>query len=383
MIYLDNNATTPCDPRVVEEMLPYFNQEFGNPSNSLNLMGRKAAGAVDVAREWVSNLIGAQPTEIVFTGSATEANNLAILGFCRRNNNAGGRHKIITSAIEHKSVLKAFEKLETEGFERVIVPVNRDGTVDLSVLWELVDESTLLVSIQAVNNEVGTIQPIRDAAEIAHAAGAVFHCDASQAIGKIDVDVTTLGIDMMSISAHKFYGPKGIGVLYGRGNLLTKHIEPLIYGGGQERDIRPGTYNVPMIVGLGTAARILLEEQVDEKIRIRQTRDAFEAALRENIPELRVNGVNVKRIANTSNITFPGVDADAMLLNCPQLMMGTGSACNAGAIEPSYVLSAMGIDRAAASATIRGGFGRFNKNEDAVVAAETLTAVWRKLSRIP
>lgn len=378
MIYLDNNATTPCDPRVVEAMLPYFSEIYGNPSNGLNSMGRQASLAVEKAREEMGTFIGARSNEIIFTGNATEANNLAILGFCRRNR-SNGRNKIITTAIEHKSVLKAFEKLESEGFELEIIPVNNDGVVDLAAFRDAVDQRTLLVSMQAVNNEIGTIQPINEAVDHAHSVGAVFHCDASQAIGKMGIDTASIGIDLMSVSAHKFYGPKGIGVLFGRGNILTKHLEPIVYGGGQERDVRPGTYNVPLIVGLGKAAELLKTEMEEEIQKIRGIREVFEELILKNLADARINGLRSDRIANTSNLTLAGIEADALLLNCPQLMMGTGSACNAGAIEPSYVLGAMGIERNLSASTIRLGFGRFNVIADAKIAFEAIQAASARL----
>lgn len=378
LIYLDNNATTPCDPRVVEVMLIYFTEQFGNPSNALNWMGREAARAVDNAREQVAESIGARTKEVVFTASATEANNLAILGFCRRNRSVG-RNKIITTQIEHKSVLRSFEKLRTEGMEVVTIPVDAHGIIELEEFTRHVDEHTLLVSVQAVNNEIGTIQPIDKVAELAHENGAIFHCDASQAIGKTDINISN-SIDLMSISAHKFYGPKGIGALYGRGKILTQYLEPLIYGGGQERDVRPGTYNVPLIVGMGKAAQLVRAEMTIEIERIRAMRDTFESNLMKQVPNALINGKNALRIANTSNITILGVDADALLLNCPELMMGTGSACNAGAIEPSYVLTAMGIDRTSARSSIRVGFGRFNAPEDPPIAANQISAAVERLT---
>lgn len=265
-VYLDYNATTPCDPRVLEAMLPFFTEVYGNPANGLHRQGRLAAQHVEEAREHVASLIGARSTEIIFTAGATESNNLAVFGVARGAGNTG-RRRIVTSAVEHKSVLSLSGKLETEGFEVIVLPVDDRGRVQLGSVEQAVNDETLLVSIQGANNEVGTIQPVQEIAEIAHRRGALLHCDAAQAVGKIAVHVDDWGVDFASVSAHKLYGPKGIGALYIRGGPKSVPIEPILVGGGQERGLRPGTLNVPAIVGFGEACRICSLQVAEESER--------------------------------------------------------------------------------------------------------------------
>lgn len=358
-IYLDNNATTPCDPRVLEKMLPYFSEIYGNPANGLHRQGRLAARAVDEAREKVALLIGAREKEIVFTSGATESDNLAILGVARMNRN-GKRKRIITSAIEHKAVLQACKKLTEEGFDVVFLPVDPEGRVLIDAARDAIDENTLLVSIHGANNEIGTIQEIAKLAELTHQMGALFHCDAAQAVGKIPVNVDAWDVDLLSMSAHKLYGPKGTGALFVRGGSNAIPMEPIWYGGGQESGLRSGTSNVPGIVGFGEAAHICTNELPGENIRIGKMRDTLEMELRSAISSLKINGVDADRLPNTSSMTFPGIDADALILNAPQIMIGTGSACTSGAVEPSHVLTAIGLSRYDAASTIRISLGRFS-----------------------
>lgn len=359
-IYLDYNATTPCDPRVVEKMLPFFSEWYGNPATGLHLQGRRAARAVDEAREQIAALINCRPGEVIFTGGATESNNLAILGLGRANGH-GGRTRIVTSAVEHKAVLLPCRQLREEGYELIVLPVDREGRVPIDEAEKAINDRTLLVSVQAANNEVGTLQPITTIAEIAHRHGAIVHCDAAQAVGKIPVYLTDEAwqVDLLSISAHKLYGPKGIGALYIRNGPHAHPITPLVYGGGQEHGLRPGTTNVPGIVGFGEACRICSAELEQERVHIAGLRDQFERALLASIPGLKINGCGAPRLPNTSSLTFPGIDADALLLNLPEVMMGVGSACSSGALEPSHVLTAMGLSRAEAGATVRASLGRF------------------------
>jgi cysteine desulfurase len=362
-IYLDYNATTPVDPRVLDAMMPYFLEVYGNPANGLHRLGRLAAQAVDEAREQVAGLLGARPHEIFFTAGATESNNQAIGGLTRRAAN-GTRRRIVTTAVEHKAVLAPCQRLAHEGWDMVVLPVGRSGVVDLEAAEAAIDDHTLLVSIQAANNEIGTIQPVAALSAVAHERGALVHCDAAQAVGKIPVDVDDLGIDLLSASAHKLYGPKGIGLLYVRGGTRAIPLEPLSLGGGQEDGLRPGTSNVPGIVGFGAACEIARNELAAEGTRIRGMRDLLEQKLLAQIPELRMNGYEVDRLPNTGSLVFPGVDADALLLNVPLLMLGTGSACTSGAIEPSHVLQAIGLDREAAYATVRASLGRFTTESE-------------------
>lgn len=378
-IYMDYNATTPCDPRVVEKMLPYFSGIYGNPANGLHKQGRLAAKAVDEAREQVAGLIGARAHEIVFTSGATESDNLAILGVARIHRGEK-RNRIVTSTVEHKAVLLACKKLKEEGFDIVFLPVDSDGKVLLEAAQQAINENTLLVSIQGANNEVGTIQPVAQLAELAHENGALIQCDAAQAVGKIPVNVDEWNVDLLSMSAHKLYGPKGIGALYVRGGPRAIPIEPIWYGGGQENGLRSGTSNVPNIVGFGEACLICKSEILSESKRIRGLRDTFETECCSVIPSVKINGINTDRLPNTSSLTFPGIDADALILNADQIMIGTGSACTSGAVEPSHVLTAIGISRKDANSTVRVSLGRFNTRNEVLIATKELINAWQLLT---
>ncbi len=380
-IYLDSNATTPCDPRVLEAMLPFFAQIYGNPANGLHRQGRLAAQHVEEARTWVARLLGALPAEIIFTAGATESNNLAIQGLAGAAVERG-RKRIVTSAVEHKSVLLPCQKLAAEGFEVIVLPVDARGIVSLDAAEEAINDATLLVSVQAANNEVGSLQPVAEISEIAHRHGAIVHCDAAQAAGKVSINIDEWGVDLLSLSAHKLYGPKGVGALYVRGGRGALPLKPLFVGGGQERGLRPGTLNVPAIVGFGKACEICLEQVDQEAMRLSTLRDDFERQLLDKAGTIRINGDRERRLPNTSSITFPGVDADALLLNVPHLMLGTGSACTSGTIEPSHVLQAMGISRQDASNTVRVSLGRFNTAEELAVAAESLAEAYHSLQQV-
>ncbi len=377
-IYLDYNATTPCDPRVVDAMLPYFTQVFGNPANGLHPQGRKSARAVAIAREHVAALIDAQPHEIIFTAGATESNNLAIFGLARGFGRSA-RRRIVTSAVEHKAVLWPCERLQAEGYELEILPVDDQGRVDLEAAAAVINDQTLVVSVQAANNETGVLQPVAALADLAHAHGALIHCDAAQAMGKIPVDVAHSSIDLLSASAHKLYGPKGIGLLYVRGGAHAFGLQPQTLGGGQESGLRGGTSNVPAIVGFGEACRICCELGSDESVRIETLRNHLEKGLVDAIAPLTVQSRSAARLPNTSSLTFPGIDADALLLNLPNVMMGTGSACNSGAIEPSHVLLAMGVSRDDAFSTIRATLGRFTTIDEILSATHAITSAWQTL----
>jgi cysteine desulfurase len=379
-IYLDHHATTPCDPRVLEAMLPYFTEHFGNPSGAVHAHGRRAENAVETARERVARLLGADASEIAFTGGATESNNLAILGAVRAY--GGSRRRLVTSSLEHKAVLEPFRHLAGEGFKVVYLPALSDGTIDLEEARAHIDAQTLLVSVQLANNELGTIQPLRAIAEIAHTHGAILHSDASQAVGKIEINADQLGIDLLSLSGHKFYGPKGIGALYVRGGISTKRIAPLMFGGGQERGVRNGTLNVPAIVGLGEACRLALEQLSSDAARISRLRDRLEWGLLEAVEGLLVNGRKAPRLPGSSSLCFRGLDADALLMHVPQLSLSTGSACTSGAVEPSHVLTAIGLSREDANATIRVGLGRFTSAEEVEQAIRQLREAASELRSI-
>ena len=370
-IYLDNNATTPCDPRVVEKMLPYFSEIYGNPANGYHIQGRMAAKAVDKARGQIAQLIGAQPYEIIFTGGATESNNLVIFGISRFSKNSF-RNRLVTSKIEHKAVLYPCKVLKEDNKDVAFISVSSAGEINLQEMLGSITEKTFLVSVHLANNEIGTIQPIHEIAEHAHSVGALVHTDAAQAVGKILVHVDELGVDLLSMSAHKLYGPKGIGALYIRGGIKAIPFAPMLYGGGQELGLRPGTSNVPSIVGFGEAAQLCAHNLGVEINRIQRLRDEFEESLISQIPGLVINGKNTNRLPNTSSLTFPDVDADALLLNLPDVMLGTGSACNSGTLEPSHVLQAIGVSREAAQSTIRASFGRFNSEEQVQIAINSI-----------
>jgi cysteine desulfurase len=380
-IYLDYNATTPCDPRVVEKMLPYFYETYGNPSNGLHVQGRKSAKAVDVAREQIADLIGAKSNEIVFTSGATESNNLAILGLARFHQNAQ-RKRIVTCLIEHKAVLLPCKKLKEEGFDVVFLPVDKNGRVVLEEARNSIDDNTLLVSIQGANNEIGTLQPIKELAELAHQHGALFHSDAAQAVGKVPVSVDDWEVDLLSLSAHKFYGPKGVGALYIRGGTGAIPLEPIGYGGGQESGLRSGTTNVPSIVGLGEASKLTKSTLNDEAVRVLEIRNQIESQITSRIPLSKINGVLADRLPNTTSITFQDVDADALIYNAPDIMIGTGSACTSGAIEPSHVLTALGLSREDASSTIRISLGRYNRKDEIHTITESVVDAWSNLVKI-
>jgi len=369
-VYLDNQATTPCDPRVVQAMLPWFTERFGNPHSAEHGMGREAEAAVEAARAEVATLIGAEAREIVLTSGATEANNLAIKGAARHAAAMGDlRRRVITVATEHKCVLESVADLAGEGFEPVVLPVRADGLLDLDVLRAALAQPTLLVSVMAVNNETGVIQDLVGIAALVHEAGALFHTDAAQAVGKIPLDVG-VGIDLLSLSGHKLYGPKGMGALYVRRRPRVR-LQPLFSGGGQERGLRSGTLPTPLVVGLGEACRLARLEMDEDAVRIEWLRDRLLAGLRGRMPGLRLNGSVVARIPGNLNITFPA-GALEMMTAVPELCVSTGSACSSAAIEPSYVLRALGLSDAEAARTLRVGLGRFTSAADVDFAASRL-----------
>jgi cysteine desulfurase len=369
-VYLDNQATTACDPRVVSAMLPYFTDLFGNPHSAEHQMGRTAEAAVETARGQVAALIGAAVNEIIFTSGATESNNIAIKGaarFARRHGNP--RRRVITVATEHKCVLESVADLAEDGFEPVFLPVASDGRLDLHALEAALSDSTLLVSVMAVNNETGVIQDIAAIGALARAAGALMHCDAAQAVGKIPVDVGD--VDLLSISGHKLYGPKGVGALYVRRRPRAR-LDPLFSGGGQERGLRSGTLPTPLLVGLGEACRLAGLEFSDDAARSLALRNRLLASLMAAIPGLQVNGSLQHRIPGNLNLTFPDSSAARLMQAVPALCVSTGSACASAAIEPSYVLRAMGLDANAASRTLRLAIGRFTSAADIDFAANAL-----------
>ncbi len=370
-IYLDNQATTPCDPRVLALMLPWFTERFGNPHSAEHQMGQDAEAAVEAARAEVAALIGAEPREVVLTSGATEANNIAIKGAARNALRMGDpRRRVITVATEHKCVLESVADTAEDGFEPVVLPVEPDGRLNPDALRQALIEPTLLVSVMTVNNETGVIQDIATLAAIAREAGALFHTDAAQAVGKIPIDVQ--GIDLLSLSGHKLYGPKGVGALFVRRRPRVR-LAPLFSGGGQERGLRSGTLPTPLVVGLGEACRLARLEMDAEAARLAVLRDRLLAGLRRTMPGLQVNGSLRHRIPGNLNVTLP-VTALELMRAVPELCVSTGSACSSAAIEPSYVLRALGLTDAAAARTLRLGLGRFTSAADVDYAAEALSA---------
>jgi cysteine desulfurase len=373
-IYLDYQATTPCDPRVLDRMLPYFTTVFGNPHSADHRHGWAAEEAIDGARGRIAALIGAKPREVVFTSGATEANNLAIKGAARHRRTAEGRDRVVTLASEHKCVLESVARLEREGFKTEVLPIRSDGMIDLDRLSAALDARVALVSVMAVNNEIGVIQPLAEIGARTRAVGAWFHTDAAQGFGKIPLDVDAMGIDLMSISGHKIYGPKGIGALYVRGRKPKVILEPLMDGGGQERGLRSGTLPTPLCVGLGAAAEIAGKEMAAEAARLKGLRDSLWERLRAARPTLSLNGDPEHRIEGNLNITVPGLESGELLAALDGLSVSGGSACSSGAGAASHVLQALGQDPGKVAAGLRIGLGRFTTATEIDAAVELLLA---------
>lgn len=376
MIYLDYHATTPVDRRVLDAMLPYFTEHFGNPASRQHKYGWKAQEAVDRARRQIADLIGASANEIVFTSGASESNNLAIKGCALANRD---RNHIVVSAIEHKSVLDAAAHLEKGGWHVTRVGVTPGGVVDLDALAAAVTDSTLLVSVMTANNEIGTIQPLAEVARLAHERGALVHTDAAQAAGKIPIDVEALGVDLLSLTGHKYYGPKGAGALYVRRRKPRIRLECQIDGGGHENGLRSGTLNVPGIVGLGAAAEICRQEMPVESARLGSLRDRLLEGLRAGIDGVRVNGSMDSRLPHNLHVSIDGIEGEALLMALGDLAVSTGSACSSGSGAPSHVLQAIGAVGDRAGASIRFGLGRMTTEEDVAFAVERVTTVVKSL----
>lgn len=372
-IYLDYNATTPVDPQVLEAMLPFLRGEFGNPSSAYAL-GRRAHDAIEQARREVAGLIGADPGEIVFTGSATEATNLAIRGAAALR---GAGSAVVTSNIEHPATDACCNLLERSGHVVHRITAERDGMVSADRMAEAIDDRTAVVTLIQAQNEIGTIQPIAEVARAARARGALMHADAAQAVGKIAVDVKELGVDLLTIAGHKLYAPKGIGALYVRKGL---DLPPLVVGAGQEGGRRPGTENVAFIAGLGAACRIAGEALLSSIVRITALRTALLARLQGAIPGLVLVGDPVHRLPNTLNVLFPRVSGRQLLAACPDVMASTGSACHADIEDPSAILTALGIGRSAALGAVRLALGRLTTQADVDAAAAHLSDAWARFA---
>lgn len=381
-IYLDYQATTPMDARVLEAMLPYLTSDFGNPHSTQHVFGQSAETAVEDARAEIAALIGADAREIIFTSGATEANNLAIIGAGRFRQRMGdGVARVLTFATEHKCVLASVAALADEGFDTEVLPVQPNGLIDLGLLEEKLKTPTTLVSLMAVNNEIGTIQPIAEAARLTRAAGALLHVDAAQATGKIPLDMASTDIDLLSISAHKMYGPKGIGTLYIRRRPRAR-VLPLIHGGGQERGFRSGTLPSPLCVGFGEAAKLARAEMATESARIEHIRASFLQALDQAGARFAINGDLESRIPGNLNLAFEGADALPLINAAPEVAISTGSACSSASVEPSYVLKAIGLSASDAARSVRIAFGRQTTEADAVRAAERLAVAAADVARL-
>jgi len=376
-IYLDNHATTPLDPRVLEEMLPYFKEKFGNAASRSHQFGWEAETAVEKARGQIARLIGASPKEIVFTSGATESDNLAIKGIVGVGVSEGSKDHVVTCVTEHKAVLDSCKHLEKEGYRITYLPVGKDGLIDLDDLRRALDAKTILVSIMFANNEIGVLQPVAEIGKLCRERGVLFHTDAVQAIGKVPVNVEQQNIDLASITAHKLYGPKGIGALYVRRRNPKVEVAPLIDGGGHERGMRSGTLNVPGIVGLGKACELAGLEMASESERTKSLRDRLKDKIFAGLDDVYVNGSMEHRLPGNLNLSFANVEAEPLLMGINDIAVSTGSACSSAAIEPSHVLKALGAGDLT-HGSIRFGIGRFNTQAEIdYVAARVVETVKR------
>src|SRR5438128_2110829 len=379
-IYLDYHATTPVDPRVVQAMLPYFSEHFGNAASRNHPFGWEAEEAVDKARKQVADLIGANPKEIVFTSGATESDNLAIKGVAEMYREKGNH--IITAVTEHKAVIDTCKRLEKEGYRVTYLPVQKDGLINLDDLRNAITPKTILITIMTANNEIGVIQPIAAIGAIAKEKGVLFHTDAVQAVGKVPFNVNDLKVDMASMSAHKMYGPKGVGALYVRRRNPRVLLAPIIDGGGHERGMRSGTLNVPGIVGFGKAAQIAREELPKESAEMFRLREKLRTTLERELDEIYINGDLQKRLPHNLNMSFAYVEGESLLMGINAVAVPSGSACTSATLEPSYVLKALGVGDDLAHTSIRFGLGRFNTEEEVDYVAGRVIEVVRKLREL-
>jgi cysteine desulfurase len=375
-VYLDYQATTPMDPRVLEAMMPFFTEKFGNPHSRNHEYGWEAEEGVEKARQQIADLIGGDEREIVFTSGATESNNLAIGGVARFYKDQ--RDHIVTLVTEHKCVLDTCRHLEQEGFKVTYLPVQQNGLVDLAALEAAITERTVIVSIMAANNEIGVIQPLAEIGALCRKKGAFFHTDCAQAFGKIPLDVEAMKIDLMSISGHKIYGPKGIGALFVRRRPRVR-LQAMIHGGGQERGMRSGTLPTPLCVGLGKAAELAKNEMAAEAARMKALRDRFMAAINAKLPEVFLNGDLENRLPSNLNLSFAYVEGEGLMMGIKDLSVSSGSACTSASLEPSYVLRALGVEEELAHTSLRIGFGRFTTEAEVDYAAERIVQAVSKL----
>jgi cysteine desulfurase len=376
-IYMDSHATTPVDPRVLEAMLPFFTERFGNAASRNHAFGWQAEEAVETGRKQVADLIGASAKEIVFTSGATESDNLAIKGVAHMYRNQGDH--IVTVQTEHKAVIDTCKRLEKEGFRVTYLPVRKDGLVDLDELRDALDEKTILISVMMANNEIGVIQPVAEIGRIARDRRILFHTDAVQAAGKVPLDVNAIHADLVSLSAHKMYGPKGVGALYVRRKDPRVLLVPVIDGGGHERGMRSGTLNVTGIVGFGKAAQIAAREMTAESATLGALRDRLLDGLRNELDEIHVNGSLEHRLPNNLNVSFAYVEGESLLMGINDIAVSSGSACTSASLEPSYVLKALGTGDELAHSSIRFGLGRFNTEEEVDYVIDKVSSVVKRL----
>ncbi|MBI2689888.1 MAG: IscS subfamily cysteine desulfurase [Acidobacteria bacterium] len=379
-IYFDNHATTPVDPRVLEAMLPYFSDNFGNAASRNHAYGWAAEDAVEKSRKQIASLVGANSKEIVFTSGATESNNLALKGVAEMYAEKGNH--IITAATEHKAVLDTCKHLEKKGCRITYLPLKGDGLIDLDMLRDSITDKTILISIMYANNEIGVLQPIKEIGKIAKEKGVLFHSDAVQAVGKVPVNVIEDSIDLMSITAHKIYGPKGAGALYVRRKSPRVQLTAQMDGGGHERGMRSGTLNVPGIAGLGAACEIAQKEMPEESVRLRGLRDKLRKTLESNLEEVYINGSMEHRLPNNLNMSFAYVEGESLLMGINDIAVSSGSACTSATLEPSYVLKALGLGDDLAHTSIRFGLGRFNTEEEVDYVAKKMIDVVNKLREL-
>ena len=376
-IYMDYNATTPVDPRVLEAMLPYFTENFGNPASRNHAFGWVAEEAVDKGRQQVADLIGAKPKEIIFTSGATEANNLAIKGVVEMYREKGNH--VITCVTEHKAVIDTCKKLEKQGGRVTYLPVQKDGRIDLDELRAAITDKTILITIMTANNEIGVLQPVAEIGAIAKEKGILFHTDAVQAVGKVPFDVNQVKADLVSLSAHKMYGPKGVGALYVRRRNPRVLLAEQISGGGHERGMRSGTLNVPGIVGLGKAAEICQTDMVADTARLLALRERLNEKFHQNLDEIYINGSMEHRLPHNLNISFAYVEGESLLMGIADVAVSSGSACTSASLEPSYVLKALGAGDDLVHSSIRFGLGRWSTEEEVDYIVDKLTNVVRRL----
>jgi cysteine desulfurase len=376
-IYLDYHATTPVDPEVLKTMLPYFTEVFGNAASRNHEFGWTAEAAVEHARQQVAKLIGATEKEIIFTSGATESDNLALTGVAEMYKEKGNH--IITTPVEHKAILDTCHHLESKGFEITILPVDQFGRVNPEDVRKAITSRTILVSVMFANNEIGTINPIGEIGKICKEKGVLFHSDAVQAVGKVAIDVNAQGLDLVSLSAHKIYGPKGVGALYVRRKNPRVRLAPIMHGGGHERGMRSGTLNVPGIVGFGKAAELCMRNMVTEVARVKGLRDKMWDAIRAELDEVYLNGHPTERLPNNLNVSFAFVEGESLMMGMKELAVSSGSACTSASLEPSYVLKSIGVGEDLAHTSIRFGLGRFTTDEEIDFAIKKVVSTVKKL----